>query len=317
MKLSDLEAKKICKLYNLGEFLSFRAITSGYVNNDFLFKTTKGDFMVQALGGRFSKWKRDSMRLEFDVLDFLRRNKFPYEIPNPIKNGKGKFLSNIARMNIWVYPYIEGIVKDSLSKKEFVQLAKACAVYHKFIKPFRNKNRKFYLNFSWISKKYKSLKRLKPSNKINKLMLDNIEFYICLIKKLQKINYGKFTFIHGDLDGCNVIFDKKGKLTGIIDFDNIEYAPLAKDLAIINIRENYLNKGWSKSKLKFFLREYEKVNPLDKKTKDLVIICALKDYCTVFWWYFGGMTKHRERAYNHMNDTLKKTKLLLKEANLD
>jgi Ser/Thr protein kinase RdoA (MazF antagonist) len=315
MKLTDVQVEGICKLYRLGKFISYDEIKEGYMNYDFLFKTSKGKFIIQILGGKFDKWKQDSMKLEFAVLSFLRKKNFPYEMPRPIKNVNGDYTSDFGGKKLWTYRFLEGESKDKLNMEEFKQLARATALYHKYIKKFEDKNKKAFSDFDWIIKNYENFRRLRSKNNIDRLMLQNIDFYIGLLRKLERLDYGKFTFIHGDLDGCNVIFER-GRLKGMIDFDNIEYAPLAKDIAIIILRENYLGKGWSRRKLDVFLREYKKINSLDKKTRDLIIICALKDYCSLFCWYYNGMKKHRERAYDHMKEALKRTKELLDEARL-
>jgi len=86
MNLTNPQAKKIYDSYNLGKLISCNHVKEGYVNYSFIFTTDKGKFIVQVFGIEFNKWKKRRIKLQFKVLEFLKKNKFPYKIPEPVKN---------------------------------------------------------------------------------------------------------------------------------------------------------------------------------------------------------------------------------------
>ena len=219
---------------------------------------------------------------------------------------------NYKKRKLWVYPYIEGDSKKRLTKNEFQELAKAVAVFHKYIAPLKDQGDKDYFNFDWILGEYENLKKIKPKSKLDKLMQENIDFFMNVIKKIKALNPGKMILNHSDFKNNNVLF-KGRKIVGIIDFDNIKAAPIAGEIGTALMRSDYLEREFSKKKLKIFLEEYERIIPLSKKEKELIIPVILKEYSMVFTWFYNGMEKHRDRAYMHMQETIDKTKRLLRE----
>ena len=311
MNLTNPQAKKICDSYNLGKLISYKPVTEGYVNYSFIFTTDKGKFIVQVFGIEFNKWKKRRIKLQFKVLEFLKKNKFPYKIPEPVKNKNKSYFMNYKKRKLWVYPYIEGDSKKRLTKNEFQELAKAVAVFHKYIAPLKDQGDKDYFNFDWILGEYENLKKIKPKSKLDKLMQENIDFFMNVIKKIKALNPGKMILNHSDFKNNNVLF-KGRKIVGIIDFDNIKAAPIAGEIGTALMRSDYLEREFSKKKLKIFLEEYERIIPLSKKEKELIIPVILKEYSMVFMWFYNGMEKHRDRAYMHMQETIDKTKRLLR-----
>lgn len=141
MNLTKKQAEKIAEKYNLGEVKKFRTFTGGWVNHNFLLATGKGRFVVQILTRKMDDWGKGKMKLQFKVLNYLKKKNFPYEIPVPFKNKDGKYLCKLGKENLWVYHYIEGRIYWNKDIKRYKELMKAVALYHKLIKGFKHKKK--------------------------------------------------------------------------------------------------------------------------------------------------------------------------------
>ncbi|MCK5150155.1 phosphotransferase [Candidatus Pacearchaeota archaeon] len=312
MKLTKKEAQKIADNYNLGKVGDVKYLSEGWVNWNFKLETKKGDYVVQILGGEFNKRKKEKMKIQFQVLDFLRRKNFPYEIPKPLTNRNKTNLMKFKSKYLWVYPYLKGKTKKKLNKKEFQEIAKVMAIFHKYLRDLKIKTSRDYYDFNWIINKYKILKKRKIKNKLDKLFIENSDFLLSILEKLEKLNYEKMILTHSDFKSSNLLF-RKGKIKGILDFDNLEYAPKTKDVASSLTKAAYLGKNWNFLKQKIFLQEYKKFNSFSKKEEPLIMPVLLKDRICVFWWFYDEMKKNKDKAYNSMIKILNEINELLKE----
>ena len=160
--------------------------------------------------------------------------------------------------------------------------------------------------------RYKTSSRKKTKNKLDKLFVENSNFFLSILEELNKLDYGKMIFTHSDFNNHNILF-KNGKIVGILDFDNLEYAPKIKDIAIGLTRGNYGDLEWDNKKKRIFINAYKKKNLLSKKEESLLIPILIRDCCDIFWGFYEGMEKNRKRAYILMLDAIKKTKKLIRE----
>lgn len=312
MELTKKDAELIVASYSLGKLKSIKQITSGCVNYNFEIKTSKGNFMVQVFGHKYDKWKRGTVKLEFLVLNHLHEKKFPYEIPFPLKNKQGSQVLKLGEHHLWVYRKIEGDIYGKFNLNQFKQIAKAVATYHRYVQDIEYQDPSYY-DFNWILAQYDRLKKIRPKDEIDQLMLDNLGFFESLLRKVMRTDFkGDMLLAHSDFNNGNVIF-RAGKLVGILDFDNMQYAPAAKDIALAIKRSKYSGDQLTARKMEIFLKEYQKIRPLSAKEKKLIIPALIKDNCIVFWWHYEGMKKHTDKRYEYMNNTLKKTKQILKE----
>ena len=213
---------------------------------------------------------------------------------------------------LWVYPYLKGKTKKKLNKKEFQEIAKVMAIFHKYLRDLKIKTSRDYYDFNWIINKYKILKKRKIKNKLDKLFIENSDFLLSILEKLEKLNYEKMILTHSDFKSSNLLF-RKGKIKGILDFDNLEYAPKTKDVASSLTKAAYLGKNWNFLKQKIFLQEYKKFNSFSKKEEPLIMPVLLKDRICVFWWFYDEMKKNKDKAYNSMIKILNEINELLKE----
>lgn len=110
--------------------------------------------------------KRSLISNEFLVLEmksflynpeeYKKNNPFQ-KITKPIKNQQGKEISIINKKHHWVYEFIEGESSHNLRKitnNDLKEIAKALAIYHKYIKNFKVKKQKEDNFKCWIDRKF-------------------------------------------------------------------------------------------------------------------------------------------------------------------
>lgn len=311
-EITKTDAQEILKKYDLGLIQKLTPLRAGYVNYSYLAETDKGKFVIQEIGDKMDKWKKGRLKKQFYALEVFHKDKFKYKTPRPLKNKNGIVLSKYKGKNIWVYEYIDGKVKNNITLKEFKKIAKATAELHKFSEGKIKFKDKYFSDFDWVEKEYKKRQKIKVKNKTDSLMKENAEFILKIIKELKKLKYGKNIFNHSDLDESNVVFEGNN-LKGIFDFDDCKMAPAANDIGIAVIRMNEFVKKPINYTIKEFLIEYEKINPLTKQEKDLIIPCILKDCCSCFLWFHKGMKKNDNKRYELMKQKLDETKIVYNE----
>ncbi len=305
MKLTKQDINQVAKEYNLGKVKSVKPILHGWVNFSFDLRTSNGRFVLQVLTSKMNSWKRDKLELELALLEYLNRVDFPYLIPAPMKSSKGKYMGKIKAKPFRIYARVGGDTPKTLNKKQFKECAKALAIYHKYVKKFKFKTkREDFNNFDWIQKMYAEMRKVRPKNKTDLLMLRNLAFFEKAVDKLKKIDYGKErTFCHCDWHNDNLLF-KRDRLIGIIDFDDITVSPKAEDVANAMVKCRYQCRGYNKEKRKIFLEEYRKIMPFSKKEEKLIISLLLKNACVVFWWFYKGMKKNQDKRHYALQEKI-------------
>ncbi|MAG76040.1 MAG: hypothetical protein CL811_04690 [Colwelliaceae bacterium] len=297
MKLTRKEAEKIAKNYNLGKIKEIKPIERGMLNYNFTLKTNKGAFIIRILGQKYRLWLRDRRQLMHEVTEFLINEKFPYQIPNYRKNIHGNFVSRINGKHIEVYEKIPGKNRINVNRKQHNEIIKMVATYHKYVSNFKIKKKFGWIdNSKWILGRYKILRKVKPKNKTDKLMLKNLDSFENLLKKALKYDLNKSPLIaHSDFNKWNLLW-KGDKLTGIIDFENLAHRPRAFDLA-------YIWKG--EVKLSTLVKEYKKHNSLSKTEENNLIIFKIIQACNTFWWSYLGMKKRPEQRYKWIQRSIR------------
>lgn len=94
MKLNQKEIKKIVGIYDIGSLKSYKVIKSGWINFNYDLITNKGEYILRIIGDDLDKKKNDNLKLQFDIMNYLKKKKFPYKIPLPIKNIKNNYIIN-------------------------------------------------------------------------------------------------------------------------------------------------------------------------------------------------------------------------------
>lgn len=316
MKLTKKEVQKIADNYNLGKVKSSKVIPGGWVNYNYLLKTEKGDFVLRVIGSKINNMKKTRLASEFKLLNHLDKKGFPYKIPVPIKNKKGAYLTKILKSSVWIYKKIEGKSIKNYDNKTLGDIAKALATYHKYVKGVKIKNKRKLGDLRKLAKKYSDLKKITPKNDKDRIMLQNIDLFIQSFEKLQGIDFKINELpIHYDFHKNNILFKNK-KVAGIIDFERIFYAPRILDIAHL-IKCSYKSgKRVFMKRVRFILKEYNKVNPLTKKEEDLILPMLLRDNLIMFEKFCaakGTMKTGHEGAIGCLNWTIDVHKNIMRE----
>jgi len=289
-RLTKKEAEKISRKYNLGKVLNCELIKAGWVNYNHDLKTEKGNFIIRFIGKTYDKKKKEALKLEFKVLNHLKEDNFPYETPLPLKNLRGVYISFAKRKPFWVYPKIEGECSRGYSQKRIKELGKAMATYHKFVTGIRvGKDCKW--NYGEIQKNYLFVRGLRPENKLDKLVKENVEMMEGFLHRVEKMNFKENSVpIHGDFRDGNLIW-KGDKIVGIIDFDNIRMGPRVRDISYFIktalFDKDKIRKVW----VNLFLKEYEKASRLNAKEMKTIFPLLIDDNVFHYALFYGGCGK--------------------------
>lgn len=311
MKLTKKEAQKIADLYNLGKVEKFELFKGGLVNYNYEIKTDKGEFIARVFGHKIDEWKKASLKREFRVLRFLKKKKFLYETPFPIKSKKGKIISKVNGKTFWVYKKITGEKSKKGDLNQFRNMAKTLGIYHQTVKELKV-GKITDQDITWLYKEYAKMSKVKPKNRTDKLMKKNLSLFYDQLGKISKIRFDKNPIIsHSDFHRHNLLF-KEDEVIGILDFDNANAWPRAKDVAN-SIREACLGETKFKvKKLKIFLKEYGKVVKLTKEEKRMILPFMMQNNCITFWWVYSKMKKEASKRYGYLKNVINRNNTLIK-----
>lgn len=314
MKLTKKELERVCAIYDLGKLKKFELIKWGIVNHNYDIVTDKGKFIVRIFGHKLTPWKKENIKRQFMVLEYLEKVKFPYKIPIPIKNKNKKNTYRINGKTLWVYEKINGEQTRKLSKAQLINVARAFAIYHKTIEKIKIEIKT--PDYLWLRKRYSSMEKVNPKNNVDRLMLDNIEFFKIILDRLDEDKNGEnYIISHSDFHASNILFEGN-QVVGILDFDNVNIWPRAKDLANTLRDVCSTHKGIDKQKINIFLKEYTKVINLTKYERKKIISYMLGHFCMIFWWFYEGMKKAPHMKQIFLQDTIMRARGVFKEENL-
>lgn len=249
----------ICKLYELGEYVSEQLIEVGYEDFNYILETTSGKYCVKI----YNKERTDD-----DVRKYVDRIELASHLelntPAVLKIG-GSCLQTIninnTNFRLSVFEYINGKsffdlndipttdkIKEIIHQMSIIHSATLDSefIYDKwtitnFIREYEEKKK-------YIPIKYKSI-------------------FDSLINRLKQVDFNKLTysFVHGDIISSNVLKDNEGKLY-IIDFAVSNYLPRIVDLAVTscNLCLNPNDKSKTILSSKMILEEYQKYAQLSE-----------------------------------------------------
>ncbi len=299
MNLSKFEINKIAKIYGIGKVKSVKLFKGGAISHNFLFQTEKGSFVVRVLGYELTDYWKGQKELEFMVLDFLIKRKFSYEVPRFLKDKNGNCISKVNGRLIEVYPLLKGKHAKKFDEKHIREVARTLACYHRTISKLRVLKRFNKIdNYKWLTRELNEMKNVKPKNAFDKLMLREIGKHISVLERPLRTDIKKFLVCHHDFHRTNLLF-VKGKLTGILDFENIRYSPRVCDF--------YFDENNLQNSL-IFIEEYNKHNKLTKKEIKSFITLKLLGDCYSFRWTYRGKMKNEKRRIPHMRYLAKRYK---------
>jgi Ser/Thr protein kinase RdoA (MazF antagonist) len=174
----------------------------------------------------------------------------------------------------------------------------ALAKYHKSIKDFSETTKKEKNVCYGLKDKFNDMKKIIPKNKSDVLMLKNIENVIKIFDKIKgKKLESNILPIHLDFHKNNIVFNKD-YVVGILDFENIVYAPRIRDIAHLIKTSADSKKTSFSQEVNFIIQEYHKVNPLTKKEKKDILIILARDSCIMFEYFYSSQKSKKSNAEN-------------------
>lgn len=311
INLTKKEIMNISSFFNLGKVLSYKLIKGGLVNYNYVIKTPKGNYIFRIVGNK-DKRKLNHLSLQFKIVNYLVRKKFPYEVPIPIKTEDNKDLIKIkGDYYVWAYKMLEGKSYDRPSILQIKPMAFALATYHRFIQGFKAKRYKEEANKRIISGLSK-IHKIVAKTDVDKFGLKYLNHFESMFNKVKNIDLSvNELFVHSDFDASNVLFDK-GKLRAIIDFDELHYAPRVFDVAI-SIRDSCCTRGnLDMDKVRIFLKEYCNVIKLSKKEKEMIIPIILNASVDFYVWILVKMKKEPENKKKYLKEMFVLTEDIIK-----
>ena len=228
----------------------------------------------------------------------MNKKNFPYIIPLPIKNKKGKLVVNECGSYFWIYEFIAGRNIKKFGYSELKECAKMMASYHKLIEKSGLDNHTSCSDFAKkeILEEIESFRKdigSSPKDKKGKIFLKESEKLTKLFGGLDVKGYSKLKKypLHRDINPENTLWINK-KLVGVIDFENVGEIrdTLIKDIAGMlqySCRDRKDKYKLDLKLVKFFLKEYKKHHALSKKEisfiPSLIIAGAIEDFSYSYW----------------------------------
>ncbi|MBR9705883.1 phosphotransferase [Candidatus Pacearchaeota archaeon] len=314
MKLTPSFVKRIENLYDIGKVISYKPFESGIVNHNFDTKTTKGNYVLRFLGNQLDSYKQFQSDLEFEVLNHLKEKGYPYAIPVPLVDNKGRQLSRVYNKPFWVYEKISGTASHKGNPVRVRELASALAHYHNAVRDFKfDRNHRYAYSLDWAKRNHASIRLGAVKNDADKLLVENYERIGKILKRLDSVDFRKgLTITHSDFGYHNVLF-KGDKIVGVLDFDGVQIAPLANDLAK-SVSYSCMGEGvLNRRAYNNFLAQYRKIANLPKTQEKLIFPLILGNAAANFLWHYNTMKKATDKREYFMGHQLKRINAMSKE----
>lgn len=291
------EMQKITDNWEIGKIISFKQAAKGVVNINWIIKTSVGKYVLRKVA-----WHRKLSELKFELtyLNYLKKHRFPYQIPFPLKTKDKKSLLKLGKSYFWIYKYIEGSHVKRFGSTQLKEVAKMMAGYHKIIENSKLDNKKGIgeaFNRNNVLKELKEfrLKTLKKPKKSKEesVFLRESAILIPIFSGLNAEEYSKLPRypLHSDINPENVLWKGK-KLAGVIDFETtgVINQTIIKDISVMlqySCRKSIYKLDLNLAK--FFLKEYKKYHPLsDKEIRfipDVMTAGAVEDFSYMYWLF--------------------------------
>ena len=304
MPVEKQDLLKILRNYDIGKVSNIVLTSTGQVNDNWIVKTDKGKYILRKIA--LDRSVRE-VKFEFEFLEFLRKNNFSYQIPNPIKSKEGKELIKFGKGIFWLYTFIEGKSSQKLNLARMEEIAKMMAKIHKLTKGLVIKYKKnwpdpYTINWqiSWLKKEMALAKR--TNSRLSNILLERkpeIEKYYKMIKtSKKKLMYERLEkhVVHGDFNIENILFEGD-KAVGLIDFDNCKSEPKIRDITAFILMELRIQKKRIDLKLaRKFIQYYSKYYKLTNQEISFVPEILISDSIDYLIWDAHVLMRKPERS---------------------
>jgi homoserine kinase type II len=315
MGTQELEA--ILENWDVGELISFNQTTKGVVNVNWDVKTAKGRYILKRCA-LFAE--ANALEFEMNYLTFLKEHGLPCGIPFPLRTKIGEFIARFGGSRFWMYEYIVGRNIVRFGYPELREIAEMMSAYHMIIESSGLDNgkgcdevfRERSVSDEMEGFAAQILDKEKHDRK-ERIFLKESSTLIPLLKSLDVKEYTRLPRypLHRDINPENTLW-KKGKLVGLIDFENTATLndTLVKDISVMLQYSCRDRKQKHKTDLKlasFFLREYQKHHQLSEEEiafiPDIITAGAIEDFSYAYWMLVNDPKRaklYRLRLYSQV-----------------
>ncbi len=312
LQTNNPRLERICEKYEIGTPISCENL-GGDENHNLCLTTSSGKYVVRRIGSKLTPRKRGLIDLEFRTLNGLNDRGFPYQVPTPILNRDGSYIDEIASRPYWVYPFLEGN-KEGQKKASVEEISAALAKYHDVVSKIKIPNLPLEPLFGplWLQENYREMKRHDPRSELDEVMRTYVDFFGDIYSETSQNRCDEEVLAtHGDFSKDNLLFTPQGKVRGIIDFDDIQVAPRIRDVANAALYSCFDGRKFNPTRLNEFLQAYKPKLGLKDEERKLVIPAMLREFCSIFSWYYVAPKKSEKERISGMQETYEKTKSLL------
>lgn len=259
--------------YKLGRLLSIKKFKKGLANHLYLLTTEKGKFSLKIA------IRNNSERLDYEIKLLNSIKNLP--VPRPVRTIQGVYIFNYKNHRSFIYPYLPGKEEKVFSSKMLYEIGRFLGRLHLQTEKFRssvNRIKFYHCPPSYVRGV------VRRSSKIRNKKIREALVYI-------KKNAAKYQIpkglpkggIHTDVKPENTLFDR-GKLSGVVDFDNSYIDALISDLANTLMWFSCIKGEMDFEKAKAIYQGYISVRKLSAREEGSMYI--------VFRNIFYGITAH-------------------------
>ncbi len=259
--------KAILQLYEIGNLISYKPLSGGAANTNYLVKTNEGYYVLTISDNK----SFEETQMLTDVLSYLKDNQF--RTSQVVPNNEGTYVTRFNNKPVILKPFISGTVSANFTNDVLVKLGRELATLHRIPAPD-------YLpkSFPYGEHAFKSIDERYSSHPFIKWLEEKHEY----IKKSLLPDLPK-SLIHGDLFYSNVVINENQEPV-IIDYEEACYYYRIFDLGMAAVGLCCENGQINLAKTRAFIQGYRQVN--DLSTMEREHIKAFMVYgavATAFW----------------------------------
>lgn len=209
----------LAQRWPIGKVKKVERYAQGQHNQTFKVDAERGEYSLRI----YNYKKPHQIEFEISLLNLLKG----LPVPQLVALANGKYIAKIDRKYAIMYRFLPGAHLQGFTSEQLQDVGR-------FIGKFQVRGKRFYWNkprYHFYDLPDAKIKRFEEISRKSKLPY--LEYLASIIIELKE-NRLSSTLpqgpIHVDIKPENVLFDK-GKLSGIIDFDNSYIGPLLLDLA--------------------------------------------------------------------------------------
>jgi len=255
--------------YDLTQLKSFKGISSGVTNTNYLIETDNSKYILTI----FEQAQPKDIQFYIDLMSFLSQQKL--NCPTPIANHAGHYLGKIQNKPTLLVSFLNGKELKEITKENCFHVGESLAHLHLTAKDYKvSLTNPRGLN--WMNEVFQKMHHLLADDEKNVISKELINLDQNFVNNLSS------GIIHADLFKDNVLFHNN-RVSGIIDFYYACYDLHIYDIAI-TMNDWCVNASLSldEEKKDFFLDGYDSIRKLDENEKQF-LPTALRLAAMRFW----------------------------------